>query len=96
MAVIVTIEIPGGTREQYEKTTRSLGETDWFPPAGLLAHAAGPDGDGGWRIVDFWESEDEFLAFMEKGRPVFEREGVRTVLPTVQEATHVMVRPAPN
>ncbi|MFJ2937548.1 hypothetical protein ACIO8G_32860 [Streptomyces sp. NPDC087219] len=92
MAVIVTVEIPGGTQEQYEETTRLLEASDWFPPAGFIAHAAGPDGSGGWRVVDFWESEDAFLAFAEKARPIFDRGGVRTILPTIQEAVNVIVR----
>ncbi|MCX5227788.1 hypothetical protein ABZY16_11950 [Streptomyces sp. NPDC006553] len=92
MAVIVTVEIPGGTQEQYEETTRLLEATDWFPPEGFLAHAAGPDGSGGWRVVDFWDSEDAFLAFVEKARPIFERGGVSTILPTVQEAVNVIVK----
>ncbi|MEV6248661.1 hypothetical protein AB0M38_20995 [Streptomyces sp. NPDC051742] len=96
MAVIVTVEIPGGTREEYEETTRLLEAAEWWPPAGFIAHAAGPDGSGGWRIVDFWESEDDFHAFVEKARPVFDRGGLRTILPTVQEAVSVMVRPEPK
>ncbi|KQX59417.1 MULTISPECIES: hypothetical protein [unclassified Streptomyces] len=96
MAVIVTLELPGGTQEQYEETTRMLRATDWFPPKGFIAHAAGPDGTGGWRVVDFWESEDDFLAFVEKARPLFERAGVRSFLPTVQPAVNVIVRPEPK
>ncbi|MFE5660364.1 antibiotic biosynthesis monooxygenase family protein [Streptomyces sp. NPDC056517] len=92
MAVIVTVEIPGGTQEQYEETTRLLEATDWFPPQGFLAHAAGPDGSGGWRVVDFWDSEDAFRAFVEKARPIFDRGGVRTILPTVQEAVNVILK----
>ncbi|MDX2560207.1 hypothetical protein PV371_11175 [Streptomyces sp. TX20-6-3] len=92
MAVIVTVEIPGGTQEQYEETTRLLEASDWFPPAGFIAHAAGPDGTGGWRVVDFWDSEDAFLAFVEKARPIFDRGGVRTMLPTIQEAVNVIVK----
>ncbi|MEU7298135.1 hypothetical protein AB0A76_33920 [Streptomyces exfoliatus] len=96
MAVIITVEIPGGTQEQYEETTQLLQAAEWFPPAGFIAHAAGPDGSGGWRVVDFWESEDDFRAFAEKARPIFDRGGVRTILPTVQQAVNVMVRPEPK
>ncbi|MFF1512235.1 hypothetical protein [Streptomyces sp. NPDC058326] len=96
MPVIVTIEIPGGTREQYEETTDLLMAAEWFPPAGFIAHAAGPDGSGGWRVVDFWESEGDFRAFVDKARPIFDRNGERTILPTVQEAVNVMVRPEPK
>lgn len=92
MAVIVTVEIPGGTREQYEESTRLLQEAEWFPPAGFLAHAAGPDGSGGWRVVDFWESEDHFRAFAEKARPIFQRVGGMTVAPTVREAVNVILK----
>ncbi|MFE1550314.1 hypothetical protein [Streptomyces sp. NPDC058718] len=92
MAVIVTVEIPGGTKEQYEETTRLLQAEEWFPPTGFIAHAAGPDGSGGWRVVDFWDSEDDFLAFVERARPIFDRNGVRSVLPKVQEAVNVILK----
>ena len=35
---------------------------DRSPPKGLLFHASGPI-DGGWGIIDFWESREEFDAF---------------------------------
>ncbi|MFB7836622.1 antibiotic biosynthesis monooxygenase [Streptomyces sp. NPDC056056] len=92
MAVIVTVEMPGGTQEQYEETIRLLEAAEWFPAEGFLAHAAGPDGTGGWRVVDFWDSEDAFLAFVEKARPIFEQAGVRTILPSVQQAVNVMLK----
>lgn len=92
MAVIVTVEIPGGTQEQYEATTRRLKESEWWPPQGFLAHAAGPDGSGGWRVVDFWESEEDFLAFAAKARPLFQETGLPPILPTFQDAVNVMLR----
>ncbi|MGW6389594.1 hypothetical protein ACWFR1_03610 [Streptomyces sp. NPDC055103] len=96
MAVIVTVEIPGGTQAQYEETTSQLVAAEWWPPQGFIAHAAGPDGDGGWRVVDFWDSQDDFLAFVEKARPLFDRGGLPRILPKVQEAVNVMVRPEPK
>ena len=35
---------------------------DRTPPQGLLFHASGPI-DGGWGIIDFWESRADFDAF---------------------------------
>ncbi|MFE0640926.1 hypothetical protein [Streptomyces sp. NPDC058877] len=93
MAVIVTVEIPGGTQEQYEETTRQIQDAEWFPPEGFFAHAAGPDGSGGWRMVDFFASEEHFLAFMEKARPILERSGFPPVIPNVQQAVNIIVRP---
>ncbi|GHJ97183.1 hypothetical protein SNE510_67020 [Streptomyces sp. NE5-10] len=92
MAVIVTVEIPGGTQEQYESATARLERAGWWPPQGFLAHAAGPDGSGGWRVVDFWESEEDFLAFAAKARPIFVEQGMPPILPTFQDAVKVITR----
>ncbi|MGW8764243.1 hypothetical protein ACWGN5_17235 [Streptomyces sp. NPDC055815] len=90
--VVVTVEIPGGTQEEYEETTRRIQAAEWFPPAGFIAHASGPDGSGGWRITDFFESEDDFLAFVEKARPIFEQTGTREFIPRVQQVVNVITR----
>ncbi|MFE2562029.1 antibiotic biosynthesis monooxygenase [Streptomyces sp. NPDC059352] len=92
MAVIVTVEIPGGTREQYEQSTEQVTSAEWWPPKGFIAHAAGPDGTGGWRVVDFWDSEEDFLAFAKKAQPLFERIGMPTIMPKMQEATNIVLR----
>ena len=64
MAVAVLIEVPGGTREQYEAVLEKLGlagkNAGW--PAGALVHLAGPT-EGGWRTVDVWESREAFEQF---------------------------------
>ncbi|MFF6774281.1 hypothetical protein ACFY8W_12030 [Streptomyces sp. NPDC012637] len=92
MAVIVTVEIPGGTREVYERTTEKITSAPWWPAKGFLAHAAGPDGTGGWRVVDFWESEADFMAFAEKAAPIFQEEGMSQAAPRVEEAVNVILK----
>ncbi|MFB7517683.1 antibiotic biosynthesis monooxygenase [Streptomyces sp. NPDC056144] len=92
MAVIITVEIPGRTQAEYEETHAELAAAEWWPPKGFIAHAAGPDGSGGWRVVDFWESEEDFLAFLENARPIFERGGMPRVIPHVQQAVNVELR----
>ncbi|MER7537244.1 hypothetical protein ABTX77_21025 [Streptomyces sp. NPDC097704] len=94
--VVVTVEIPGGTQEQYERTTRLIQDAEWFPPAGFIAHASGPDGSGGWRITDFFDSEESYLAFVEKARPFFEQTGTPPIIPRVQHVVNVLVRPEPK
>jgi hypothetical protein len=32
-------------------------------PDGLVVHVAGPAPDGGWQIIDVWESEEQCNAF---------------------------------
>ncbi|MEU6978704.1 MULTISPECIES: antibiotic biosynthesis monooxygenase [unclassified Streptomyces] len=92
MAVIVTLEIPGGTQEQYERTNDRITHASWFPPPGFIAHAAGPDGTGGWRVVDLWESEEAFRAFVEKATPIFQETGMPPVLPRIDPLTNVVVK----
>lgn len=73
MAVAVLVEIPGGTKEQYEQVASHL-----FPggalPEGWRFHLAGPD-EGGWRVVNVVDSREEF-----------ERFASETILPATREA----------
>jgi hypothetical protein len=70
----------GVTREQYEESVRKLtgksrldSPADW-PVEGLLAHIAG-QGEGGFRVVDVWESEEAFRRFGETLMPILQEIG---------------------
>ena len=43
-------------------------------PTGLIFHSAGPSPDGGWRIIDVWDSRATFDRFLES-----------KVMPTIAE-----------
>jgi hypothetical protein len=60
-ALNAVFEIAGGDKAAYEKTISMLG-LPGNPPAGQVAHAAGPI-PGGWRVVDTWESKEAMDAF---------------------------------
>ena len=60
MPVVLVFEIPGLTREQYEQGMRELNLSG--PPPGSHLHASGPM-EGGWRIVEVWDSEEAANAF---------------------------------
>jgi hypothetical protein len=63
MAVGLRVKFVDGTQEQYDAVNAEMGVEE-NPPAGLIFHAAGPI-EGGWGVIDFWESRgqfDEFLA----------------------------------
>ncbi|HEY5977796.1 MAG TPA: hypothetical protein VIT85_08050 [Solirubrobacterales bacterium] len=63
MAIGLSIRFADGTAEQYEAVHEQMGvESD--PPEGMIFHAAGPI-DGGWGVLDFWESRAQFDAFLE-------------------------------
>ena len=64
MAVGIRIKLHGITQEQFDKGHDQI-NPDPTPPKGLLYHASGPV-DGGWGIIDFWESREDFDAFAKR------------------------------
>jgi hypothetical protein len=52
-------EMPGVTEEMAARVESEVGGT---PVPGLIAHVGGPTARG-WRIIDVWESEDDFHQF---------------------------------
>ncbi len=61
MAVGIRIKLAGITQEQYDLAHDHI-NPDRTVPQGLLFHASGPI-DGGWGIIDFWETRGDFDAF---------------------------------
>jgi hypothetical protein len=62
MAVGLRIKFAGGTQEQYEAVNAQM-NVEAEPPAGLIFHSAGPI-EGGWGIIDYWESREQFDSFL--------------------------------
>jgi hypothetical protein len=60
MALAILVEIPGLTREQYEGVVKKVNEPG--RPRGSLTHAGGPI-EGGYRLVEIWESREAADAF---------------------------------
>jgi hypothetical protein len=60
MAIGVIIDAPGGTQAQYDAVLAAVGP---HLPADLLFHAAGPR-EGGFVLVDVWESPEALDRFM--------------------------------
>jgi len=61
MAVCTRLRFSGGTPGQYESIHTCL-NVQVDPPDGLILHAEGPV-EGGWTMVDVWESHDAFDRF---------------------------------
>lgn len=82
MPVVLVHQGTGLTQENYEETVRRVtgGESrpespaDW-PVEGLLVHAAG-EAEGGFRVVDVWESEEAARRFGETLVPILRELGV--------------------
>ena len=61
MTVGIRIKLQGMTKEQFDEVNSHV-DPKSNPPQGLLFHSSGPI-DGGWGVIDFWESRADFDAF---------------------------------
>ena|SRR5207247_19002 len=61
----VWIEFAGGMNAELYDHVNDRVNPAGNPPPGLIFHSAGPSPDGGWRIVDVWDSRATFDRFLE-------------------------------
>lgn len=80
MAIAQIIEIRGGNKEQYERVVNELGLKGSQLAPGQLVHFAGPT-EGGWQIVNVWESQEASDKFQEKLIPARRKAGMPDVMP---------------
>jgi hypothetical protein len=74
VAVAMMVDNPAGSREVYEKIRARLGLEK---PAGGIFHVAGPSPNGGWRVIEVWESEEAATRFFrERFIPALEALGL--------------------
>jgi hypothetical protein len=92
MTVRIHTTLPGINQEQFEAIHKVLiaGE----PPNGLLFHSSAPI-EGGWQVIDFWESRQAYDAAMPVVQKAIESAGVTPQgPPSVEEfSVHEMFRP---
>jgi hypothetical protein len=73
MAVTMVVDNPHGSQELYERLREVVGIDK--PPGGIC-HIAGPSPNGGWRVIELWESQEEAMRFIdERLKPAFEAVG---------------------
>jgi len=67
MAIALFMKFEGVTQAQYDEVMRELGldsaSASW--PEGIISHTAGST-DGGWCVVDVWESRAAFDRFAQE------------------------------
>ena len=73
MAIAMMVDNPEGSQEIYDSVRERL---NLEKPAGGIFHAAGPSPNGGWRVIEVWESEEDAKAFVtERLLPAFDALG---------------------
>jgi hypothetical protein len=74
VAIAVVVDNPEGSQEIYEKVRAQLALE---APGGGIFHAAGPSPNGGWRVIEVFESEEDARRFREERlMPAFDAAGV--------------------
>lgn len=75
MAVTILYQIPGLTQAQYDSIIEEL-QAGGINAVGRVFHVAGPI-EGGWQVVDVYESQEAFEQFIGGGlAPVMQKLGI--------------------
>ncbi|RLU89129.1 hypothetical protein CTZ27_22025 [Streptomyces griseocarneus] len=96
MAIVVTVTVPDAGAEAYAAVIDRLTDGKGFtslsdvPAAGLVAHVTGPV-DGGWRVIDVWDSQEAYEAFTATLRPIVEELGIGPLQPQITPAHSVVL-----
>ncbi|GAA1943650.1 hypothetical protein [Kitasatospora viridis] len=93
MAVLLQLDFPGVTAEQYDEVDKRAGSRAPQAPDGLLFHSAIVSGEG-LHVVDLWESRAKLDAFMGRMLPITKEAGFPDPkgAPKVTEVHHHFVR----
>ena len=79
MSVAMVVDNPQGSQDLYERTRELLGLD---APAGGTCHLAGPRPEGGWRVIEVFDSEEDARRFVrERVGPAMEALGAEAPPP---------------
>ena len=82
MPVVMMVDNPSGTAELYDKVRAQLNQDR---AAGGTVHLAGPGPNGGFRVIEVWESQEQAERFIqERLRPALEAVGAAGQRPDIQ------------
>ena len=64
MAVLMIGDVPNLTEEIYGGMIEQM-KPQMMASKGFIAHSGGPHPDGGWRVVEIWETEEDGQAWFD-------------------------------
>jgi hypothetical protein len=87
MAVLIIVDTPGMTQQDYDAFAG-----DFDLPEGCTAHFAGPGPEGAWRVATVWDTPDKAKSFMQETlAPEFARLGVTPNPPVISQVHRARV-----
>ena len=90
MPVAFLYDTPEGTQERYDAVRAKLGVDENNLPQGGLLHFAGPSPNGGWRVVEVWESAEDQQRFGKTLGPVLAEAGITRGAPQTWQVHRLM------
>ena len=91
MALMFLFEFPGGRQEQFDQVLEKLQLGGKSPP-GQIFHVEGPM-EGGWRVVDVWESQEAIDKFFQgKLGQALQEAGITAPQPQIWPV-HLILKP---
>jgi heme-degrading monooxygenase HmoA len=91
MAIVIRARVSGMTRAIYDQMSEGM-MPQIKKQAGFIAHAGCPI-PGGWEVVEIWESQEQFDAWL-KGivMPAASAAGMAPSSVKIQQATRVVTK----
>ena len=90
-AIIAIFDVPGMTANQYDQVMQNLENAGAGAPKGRLNHMAAAK-DGGWLVVDVWESGELLEQFAQTLVPILQQAGVTPPQPQVYPVHNMISR----
>ncbi len=63
MTIAMLVDNPEGSQQLYDKIRKQL---DLEAPADGILHVDGPSPNGGWRVIELFESEEDASRFLKE------------------------------
>jgi len=89
--VVVIFNAPNFTAKHFDQVWDDLKAAGQSNPKGLISHVGFAPPEGGWMVVDVWESEEAFNEFGKTLIPILQKTGVEVPQPKVIPAHFVLV-----
>jgi hypothetical protein len=87
--ITVIFDMPMVTAEQYDQVIKDLEAAGAGNPAGRLHHVASPK-EGGWLVVDVWESDETLNQFAQTLVPIMQNAGLTPPQPQVYPVHNII------
>lgn len=81
--ILVHFDFSNVSSKQYDAVWDDLKASGHANPQGLISHVSAEKPNGGWKVIDIWESPETFERFGHTLMPLLEKHKIPAVQPEV-------------